>query len=261
MIAARGLVRVALMVALVIWLSGCMRALQTGQSATMTVSPPFPDEAATVEHPTSSPVATGVSQGEPSPQAPAPTETEEAEAPPTVDRQTVAATQEPTMLASDTPTPGISPTATPTLSPTLSPTPTATPTPQLPTATPTPDITIVPPTLPPVTYEERWRLQQREREVFDKPRSYTTSGSTLWWYDPVNQQHVALGSFSGDFVAQSQFSLPGKDETALEVPYHINESYGLTSISPALLERIEEVGYDGEWIETYVLLTPQVQPQ
>lgn len=129
-----------------------------------------------------------------------------------------------------------------------------------PTASPEPELTIVPPTLPRLTNEERWRAQQANREVFAAPQTYTTSGSQLWWYDPINQQHVVLGNFSGPFVAQARFQLVGQGGVAaLEVPYQINESYGLTALSPALVQRLRDAGYE-DWVETYIILSPDVQP-
>ncbi|NJN65501.1 MAG: hypothetical protein HC884_01710 [Chloroflexaceae bacterium] len=147
------------------------------------------------------------------------------------------------------------PETTPTL--TLFPTPTLPPSP---TSTPTPGVQIVLPTLPVLSNEQRWRSQQKNREVFDSYQVYTTSGSDLWWYDPVNQQHVVLGSFTGHFNAQARFTLTAREGTALEVPYQVNQSYGLQALSPALVQRIEAAGY-GEWIEAYVLLGTEVQPR
>jgi hypothetical protein len=147
--------------------------------------------------------------------------------------------------------------------PTEVPTPSATSNPTVPpspTPDPTESLVVVPPTLPVLTHEERWRNQQLNREPFTALRDYTTSGSELWWYDPVNQQHVILGSFAGDFRAQATFTLRGQGLVALEVPYNVNESYGLTSVSSVLVDRIRQAGFD-EWIETYVFLTPNVQPQ
>jgi len=169
---------------------------------------------------------------------------------------TPSVTQAP--LPSPQPSPvEITPTTTTTPT-TVVPTPTLTPT--VPTPTPTPEFVIVPPTLPAVSYAERWRAQQDNREVFEPPALFTTSGSELWWYDPVNQQHVMLGSFAGDFEAQAQFQLVGQGVPALEVAYHVNQSYGLTAISSSLIERIRAAGYD-EWIDTYVILTPEVRPR
>lgn len=128
----------------------------------------------------------------------------------------------------------------------------------LPLPSPTVGVTIVPPTLPALSNEERWRAEQAEREIFATPRRFITSGSQLWWYDPVYQQHVRLGNFTGPFVAQAQFQLVKEGgASALEVPYEINQSYGLTALSPALVERMRNAGYE-QWVETYVVLSPAV---
>lgn len=178
------------------------------------------------------------------------------------------ATLLPTVTTEATATSGITPQATlPTEIPelaTLAPTsptpttqlpPTPLPSPMLPTSTSLP--TLVVPTNPPLSNEARWRAQQLNREVFPALQSLTTTGSELWWYDPVNQQHVVLGSFRGDFLAQAQFIVRGIGVEALEVPYQVNISYGLTAISPALVARIKAAGYD-EWVETYVLRSPNI---
>lgn len=125
---------------------------------------------------------------------------------------------------------------------------------------PTPHVVIALPTVPTRTSQELWRSQQHDRVVFDTLRPYRTLGSVLWWYDPINQHHVGLGSFSGPFVAQAQFRLElnGQMVDALEVPYQVDQSYGVQALSPALLDRIHAAGYD-EWIDTYVILTAEVQ--
>lgn len=179
-----------------------------------------------------------------------------------------AATPLPTATIGATATSGVTPQAAlPTEIPelaTLAPTPptpttqpsaTPLPSPMIPTSTSLP--TLVVPTSPPLSNEARWRAQQLNREVFSAPQAVTTTGSELWWYDPVNQQHVVLGSFRGDFLAQAQFIVRGIGVEALEVPYQVNISYGLTAISPALLARIKAAGYDA-WIETYVLRSPNI---
>jgi hypothetical protein len=125
--------------------------------------------------------------------------------------------------------------------------------------TATPEATLVLPTQVPLTNEQRWRAQQIERVVFDPMRSYTTVSSELWWYDPVNQQHVILGTFTGSFVAQARFTLRGQGVEALEVPYQVNKSYGLTALSTALVDRIKTAG-NSEWVETYVFVTPNITP-
>lgn len=128
-------------------------------------------------------------------------------------------------------------------------------------ATPDTVEAIVTPTLTALSNEEKWRAQQVNREVFEASRSFTTTGSQLWWYDPLNQQHVVLGSFSGDFAAQARFELVGqRGVEVLEVPYKINDRYGLTSLSPALVQRMQAAGY-ADWVETYVFVTPNVTPR
>jgi len=158
-------------------------------------------------------------------------------------------------LASATPMP--SPTITaPPLEPALTQLPSVEPT-LAPSPSPTLGKLLVLPTSLPQTNQERWRAQEREREVFEALRIYTTPSSQLWWYDPVNQQHVILGTISGNFEAQARFELYGQGVAALEVPYQINQSYGLTALSPALVERMQAAGYT-EWLETYVFVTPEM---
>lgn len=105
---------------------------------------------------------------------------------------------------------------------------------------------------------DRWRMQQSDRLVFDSMRYFMASSTQLWWYDPISQQYLIVGLLSGQFQVQAQFRLAGQEVTALEVPYEVNVSYGLTALSPALLERIAAVGYESGWIETYVFLAPDV---
>jgi hypothetical protein len=131
---------------------------------------------------------------------------------------------------------------------------------QVPSGPPPESGTVIVPATPlPLSNEQRWRRQQQNREVFASTRTFVTAGSELWWYDPVQQQSVILGTFSGPFEAQARFTLRGQGVIALEVPYQVNQRYGLTAISPALIERIRAAGYD-EWIETYVIEGPNVRP-
>lgn len=129
----------------------------------------------------------------------------------------------------------------------------------VPEQVPTPDLlpTLVLPTAPVLSNEDRWRAQQIERVVFDPIQNYRTTSSDLWWYDPVNQQSIILGTISGDFAVQAEFVLRSQGRDALEVPYQVNRSYGLTALSPAILDRIAAAGYT-EWIETYVFRAPNV---
>lgn len=81
------------------------------------------------------------------------------------------------------------------------------------------------------------------------------------WYDPVFQQSVLLGSFRGSFDALATFQLRGSDQQALEVLYEVNKRYGLTALSPAVVDRIKAAGYESGFIDTYVILDNNVQPQ
>jgi len=108
-----------------------------------------------------------------------------------------------------------------------------------------------------VSNEARWRAQQENRQVFPEPQSYSTTGSELLWFDPVTQQSLTLGTITGGFTAQASFVLRGPGVEALEVPYQLNQSYGLTALSPAVVERVRAAGFE-DWIETYVIVTPNV---
>lgn len=165
----------------------------------------------------------------------------------------------PTVDGSAAITPTLEPTSDqpiqPTLDATVAPQPTQA---DPPTAAPVEPLpTIVLPTPPALNNEERWRAQQIERTVFEPPQTYTTAGSDLWWYDPLNQQSIILGTIAGDFTVQAEFVLRSQGRDALEVPYQVNQSYGLTALSPAILERIAAAGYS-DWIETYVFRGPNV---
>lgn len=162
----------------------------------------------------------------------------------------------PTPASSVTPVATAAEAASPTAAPEPSPAPAASATAVAPTLQPALP-TLVLPTLAPASNEERWRAQQEGREVFPGLQGYRTMGSELYWFDPLNQQSLALGVFTGEFVAQARFVLRGQGVEALEVPYQVNQSYGLTALSPAILDRVRAAGY-GEWIETYVVVTPNV---
>lgn len=114
------------------------------------------------------------------------------------------------------------------------------------------------PTVIPMSHQERWRLQQIGRTPLPELRQFTTTGSDLWWFDPINQQAVILGRISGTFLVQATFMLKDQ-QLAYEVPYQVNQSYGLTALSPVLIKRIEAAGYK-DWIETYVVSTAEVRP-
>lgn len=126
----------------------------------------------------------------------------------------------------------------------------------------TPTTTLPPlqlPTVAPMSAQERWRLQQIERVPLPELRPFTTTGSDLWWFDPINQQAVILGRISGMFLVQATFTLKDSQQFAYEVPYQVNQSYGLTALSPVLIQRMKAAGYE-DWIETYVVHTAEVSP-
>lgn len=174
---------------------------------------------------------------------------------PSAPSPTTEPSEAPTPDSAETPAGAPSPTSPPE-PPTSEPVPTVTP--QAPTTGPLPTLAL--PGLPALSNEERWRAQQEDREVFPELQGYRTSGSELFWYDPVNQQSLSLGVITGEFVAQARFILRGPGVEALEVPYQLNHSYGLTALSPAVIDRVRAAGYS-DWIETYVVVTPNLSPR
>jgi hypothetical protein len=128
-------------------------------------------------------------------------------------------------------------------------------------ATPTPVVIVVPLTQMPATNEQRWRAQQQDRKVNDPPRLYVApSPVTLWWYDPLISQSVPIGTISGEFPVQAEFLLRGAQQAALEVPYRINNDFGLTAISEAVRGRMQAAGY-AQSVEAYVLRTADIHPK
>lgn len=160
-------------------------------------------------------------------------------------------------------TPGVelaSPAAVP--SPPVGMEPGASPAAPAPVAEPTPEPTLNPAfgnvALPSV--EERWRYVQVDRQPFGQIQTWTTpSRQILWWYDPVHGRAVKLGEIQGDFPVQATFRFRGQEVEALEVPYQVNQSFGIT-VPPAVLEQIRNAGY-GEWIEAFVYRTEDIRPK
>jgi hypothetical protein len=129
-----------------------------------------------------------------------------------------------------------------------------------PTASPAPTIVVVPRPPRERTNEDIWRAQQARREVFEQPRAYVARAPVpLWWYDPLTGQSLEIGTLFGEFVAQAEFVFQPRDTPALEVPYRIDQDFGLTAISPAVRERMAAAGYT-ESVEAYVLQSDAVQP-
>jgi hypothetical protein len=124
-----------------------------------------------------------------------------------------------------------------------------------------PAVIVVPLTQAPETNEQRWRAQQQDRTVNDPPHPYIASSPvTLWWYDPLISQAVPIGTISGEFPVQAEFILRGAQQAALEVPYRINNDFGLTAISEAVRERMKAAGY-AQSVEAYVLQTADTHPK
>jgi len=125
----------------------------------------------------------------------------------------------------------------------------------------TPAVIVIPLTPAPETNQQRWRAQQQDRKVNDPPRLYIAlNPTTIWWYDPLTSQSVPIGTLSGEFPAQAEFTLRGQSQAALEVPYVINADFGLTAISEAVRERMKAAGYS-QSVEAYVLRTADIQPK
>jgi hypothetical protein len=118
---------------------------------------------------------------------------------------------------------------------------------------------ISPATPTPQTNESRWRRQQVERQVLEPRQLYRASQPVaLLWYDPLTTQVVEIGLIVGDFPVQAVFVFRPTGVAALEVPYRINNDFGLTSISDALRQRMRVAGY-AESVEAFVLVSDGVQ--
>lgn len=123
-----------------------------------------------------------------------------------------------------------------------------------------PTAVIIPLTAVPQTNEQRWRAQQKDRQVFESRRVYTATEPTpLFWYDPLTGQSLTIGTLLGDFTAQAQFEfIPRGNQAALEVPYRINSDFGLTAISPAVRDRMIASNYT-ESVEAYVFISDPIR--
>src|SRR5689334_2013621 len=118
------------------------------------------------------------------------------------------------------------------LTPTLELTPTVVLVTSTDSAVPTPAVIVVPRTMVPQSNQQRWREQQQSRQVLEPPQIYIAkSPVTLWWYDPLTGQSVAIGTLVGEFPVQAMFIFRSEKRPALEVPYRINVDFGLTAIS------------------------------
>ena len=124
-----------------------------------------------------------------------------------------------------------------------------------------PSVVVVPRTAVPLDNLQRWRAHELSREAFAEPRTYRANQpTTLFWFDPANEQIVEIGTIIGAFPAQAQFTLRDTNQPALEVIYRINSDFGLTSISEALRARMRAAN-SGESVEAYVLVSEAVTIQ
>lgn len=105
--------------------------------------------------------------------------------------------------------------------------------------------------------EVRWRDMQVDRAPFDAPRTFVSSGSEIvWWFDPLFGQLVPIGEIRGEFVAQAGFRIKGQWIGALEIPYQVNQAYGIVVPEP-ILQRMQNAG-KGEWAEVFVYQTGDI---
>lgn len=106
------------------------------------------------------------------------------------------------------------------------------------------DVVITPVIRATPTGDERWSTFVSSRTAYEAPQRLTTLVPTpLLWLDPRNGQVVEIGYLNGDFLATAQLVLTSNNQSAYEVDYTINQDYGLTSISRALITRMNEAGY------------------
>ena len=108
--------------------------------------------------------------------------------------------------------------------------------------------------------EERWRAMQVDRAPFGQTRNYFSPGyQVVWWFDPVFGQILPIGQLQGEFAAQATFRIRGQWIQALEIPYLINQQYGIT-VPPPILKRMQDAGKT-EWVDVFVYLTQDMEPR
>jgi len=124
-----------------------------------------------------------------------------------------------------------------------------------------PAVVVIPQTAVPLNNEQRWRAQQLDRRIFDQQRLYIANNNVaLLWYDPTTGQSLEIGTIRGEFPAQAQFVLRSDQRPALEVPYRINQDFGLTAISEAVRARMRAAGYTDS-VEAYIEQTEAIIPK
>lgn len=106
-----------------------------------------------------------------------------------------------------------------------------------------------------------WSSQQAQREDFASQRLYRANAPvSLLWYDPVTGQHLEIGRIVGQFPVTAQFLLKSSQNAlALAVPYRMSQDYGLTAISPAIIDRMRSAGAQDS-VEAYVLAGDAIAP-
>ncbi len=129
------------------------------------------------------------------------------------------------------------------------------------TNTPTAAVIVIPRSATPISNEQRWRIQQRDREVLSPVQIYTIQGqAALLWYDPLASQVIEIGLVHGSVPVQARFNYLPYQAAAIEIPYRINVDFGLTSISDAAVERMRQAGYT-ESVESFIIITDSIRPQ
>ncbi len=128
------------------------------------------------------------------------------------------------------------------------------------TTAPIIDVVITPLMRATPTGDERWSAFVRDRTGYDTPQRLTTIAPvSLMWLDPRNGQVLEIGYLNGDFFATAQLVLASNNQSAYEVDYTINQDYGLTSISRALITRMNEAGYAAS-VRAFVLASDNIVP-
>lgn len=110
------------------------------------------------------------------------------------------------------------------------------------------------------TGDERWTAFVANRSAYDTPQRLQALAPTpLLWLDPHNGQVLEIGYLNGEFFATAQLALASNGQSAYEVDYVINQDYGLTSISRALVTRMNDAGYAAS-VRAFVQASDNIVP-
>ena len=120
---------------------------------------------------------------------------------------------------------------------------------------------VVPSTLVAVSPADMWQAQQTERVPFEPARIYRASVPVaLLWFDPATGQTLEVGRVIGEFRVVAEFGLKQQASAkAFAVPYRIDQDYGMTSISSAVVARMRAAGYS-DAVEAYILAEDSITP-